>query len=113
MSSCTEPAEVESPTHPQRRRHPRYPLRSLAYVKLEQANGGIIRDLTESGIAIQAVAPLPANQEVRVSFDLLSPRVRIDALGRVAWTDPSGQGGIQFSGLPMRTQHALRDWLFT
>jgi hypothetical protein len=113
MSSWTETAELESRTHLQRRRHPRYPLRSLAYVKLDQANGGIIRDLTESGIAIQAVAPLQANREVKVSFDLHSPRVRIEALGRVAWTDPSGQGGIQLSSLAMRTQRALRDWLFT
>lgn len=113
MPYCTETAELELRTHPQRRCHPRYPLRSLAYVKLDQGNGGIIRDLTESGIAIQAVAPLQADREVKVSFDLLSPRVRVDAVGRVAWTDPSGQGGIQFNGLALRTQRALRDWLFT
>jgi hypothetical protein len=113
MPFCSESAEVESRTHPLRRRHPRYPLRSLAYVKLVQGNGGILRDLTESGIALQAVAPLQANTEVKLSFDLLSPRVHVEAIGRVAWTDSSGQAGIRFSDLTLRTQRALRDWLLT
>ena len=113
MSLCSEISEVETRTHPLRRLHPRYPLRSLAYVRLDQGNGGIIRDLTESGIAIQSVAPLRADTQIKLSFDLLSPRVHIETVGRVAWTDPSGQGGIQFSGLTLRTQRALRDWLLT
>jgi len=112
MPYCAETAEVESPTHRHRRRRPRYPLRSLSYVKLDQANGGIIRDLTESGIAIQSVAPLQPNREIKLSFDLISPRVRVETVGRVAWADSTGQGGIEFSGLPPRTQRALRDWLF-
>jgi hypothetical protein len=112
MPYCVETAEAEPQTHPLRRRLPRYPLRSLSYVKLDQANGGIIRDLTESGVAIQSVAPLQPNREIRLSFDLMSPRVRVETLGRVAWADPSGQGGIEFSGLTPRIQRALRDWLF-
>jgi PilZ domain/RDD family len=113
MAFCSEIAEVETRTHPLRRRHPRYPLRSLVYVKLAQGNGGIIRDLTESGIAIQVVAPLYANTELKLSFDLLSPRVHVETGGRVAWTDSSGQAGIQFSGHTLRIQRALRDWLLT
>jgi len=111
MQYCTEPAESESPVRHRRRQY-RYPLRSLSYVRLDQGNGGIIRDLTESGIAIQAVAPLHENQQLRVSFDLLSPRVRIETVARVVWADPSGQGGLEFSDLPVRTRRALRDWLF-
>jgi hypothetical protein len=112
MQYCTESAESESPTR-HRRRQSRYPLRTLSYVRLDQGNGGIIRDLTESGIAIQAVAPLRENQQLRVSFDLLSPRVRVEAIARVVWADAGGQGGLEFSALPLRTRRALRDWLFT
>lgn len=110
MQYCTDAAETESPVQ-HRRRHPRCPLRSLAYVRLDQGNGGIIRDLTESGIAIQAVARLQPEQRIRVSFDLLSPRVHVETTGRVAWSDVNGQGGIEFSELPLRTRRALRDWL--
>jgi hypothetical protein len=111
MSYAPQVAELGTSSHLLRRRHPRYRLRSLSYVKLDQANGGVIRDLTESGIAIQAVAPLHTGTELRLSFDLLSPRVRVDTGGRVAWADASGQAGIEFSGLTLRTQRALRDWL--
>ncbi|HEV2698045.1 MAG TPA: PilZ domain-containing protein [Terriglobales bacterium] len=113
MVYCPEITEVEPQVHRQRRQHPRFPLRSLSYVKLDQANGGIVRDINESGIAIQAVAPLQPNREVKLSFDLLSPRVRVETTGHVAWSDPSGQGGIQFSSLTLRTQRALRDWILT
>lgn len=112
MQSCTDSVQAASPTG-HRRRFSRYPLRSLSYVRLDQGNGGIIRDLTESGIAIQVVAALRENQQVRISFDLLSPRLHVEALARVAWADPGGQGGLEFSELPSRTKRALRDWLFT
>src|SRR5215510_2976935 len=103
MAFSTEAAAVcEAQPVARRRQYPRITLRSLAYVKLDHANGGIIRDLTESGIAIQAVGPLEPGQEVALRFDLLSPRVRIETRGRVAWADPGGQGGIEFSGLPPR-----------
>jgi PilZ domain-containing protein len=111
MAYCPEVLESERDVHPLRRRHPRHALRSLAYVRLDQANGGIIRDLTESGMAIQAVAPLQPDQELNLHFELLSPRVRVDARGRVAWSDSGGQGGIQLLGLTPRAQRALRDWL--
>jgi hypothetical protein len=87
-------------------------LRSLAYVKLDQGNGGIVRDLTETGIAIQAVGPMQPGQEVNLRFDLLSPRVRLETRGRVAWADANGQSGIEFDVLPPRMGRAIRDWLF-
>lgn len=113
MAFSTEAAVLEAQAMPRRRQHPRITLRSLAYVRLDQANGGIIRDLTESGIAIQAVGPLYPGQEMILRFDLLSPRVRIETHGRVSWADPGGQGGIEFSGLPQRMRQALRDWILT
>lgn len=96
-----------------RRAHPRFPLRSLAYVRLEHNNGGVIRDLTQSGIALQAVTPLHAGDEVTLRFDLFFPRVRIEVHGCVAWADDSGQAGICFASLPQRSQRAVRDWVFT
>ena len=96
-----------------RRRQPRFALRSLAYVNLDQANGGIIRDLGVSGIAVQAIAPLEPNQSLNLRFELLAPRVRVETRGQVCWADRSGQGGIEFCGLLPRTQNALRDWLLT
>lgn len=96
-----------------RRRHYRQKVQNLAYVRLDQANGGIIRDLSESGIAIQAVAPLRVNQEVSLRFELLNPRARVEARGRVAWADPLGQAGMEFLDIAERSRHLLKDWIFT
>ena len=97
--------------HPRRRSLPRYTLRSLAYVKLDHANGGIIRDISERGVALQAVTPLSPGAVLMLRFDLLSPRVRIEVPGHVAWSDDTGQAGICFSGLPPRQARALREWI--
>ena len=111
MAHCAEIPNAEPQTRLRRRRSPRHTLRSLAYVRFENGNGGIVRDLTESGVAIQAVAPLQVGQEVSVRFDLLSPRVRVETSGRVAWANANGQAGVEFSALSSRLHRALKDWL--
>lgn len=63
-------------------------------------------------MAIHAVAPLRPEEAVNVVFELLSPRVRVNVKGRVAWSDSSGQAGIQFYDFIPNSRRALRDWLF-
>ena len=111
MPYCAEAAEPALETIPRRRRCPRQTLRSLAYVNLNEGNGGIVRDISEAGLAVQAVGALRAGQEVSLRFDLFSPKVRVDTRGRVAWADPSGQAGIELIETSARTRRALRDWL--
>ena len=96
-----------------KRRHYRQRVQNLAYVRLDQANGGILRDLSESGIAIQAVVPLRVDQQVQLRFELLNPRTRIEARGRVAWADPLGQAGLKFLDIAERPKHLLKEWIFT
>src|SRR5947207_3268983 len=96
-----------------KRQHHRHQVNSLAYVNIGQGNGGIIRDLAEIGVAVQAVAPLQVNQQVQLRFELVSPRVRVETTGRVAWADSSGQAGFEFTGLQQRPRRLLKEWLFT
>jgi len=95
-----------------RRGHYRHRIQSLAYVNLDQSNGGIIRNLGDSGVAIQAVTPLQVNQQVFLRFDLTNPRVRVEATGRVAWADPVGQAGVEFLTLSQRSERLLKEWIF-
>jgi PilZ domain len=97
----------------QRRHEYRLPLQTLAYVNLDHANGGVIRDLTAAGMAVQAVSPLRPEQAVHVRFDLLGPRLRVEVPGRVSWADSNGRAGIEFLNLPRRSARLLKDWLFT
>jgi PilZ domain len=97
----------------QARTHYRHELRSLTYVTLDESNGGIIRNLNHEGVAVQAVAPLHPQQRVRLHFDLRSPRVRVETSGQVCWARSSGQCGIRFVDLPVRTGQQINAWIFS
>jgi len=93
-------------------RHCRHKIRSLAYVNINQSNGGIIRDLSEIGVALQAVAPLHSGDPVQLRLELHNPRVQIETTGSVRWANNSGQAGVQFHGLSQHARQLLKDWLF-
>jgi hypothetical protein len=99
------------------RRNPRRPyrqkIRTLSHVHLDASHGAILRDINEFGLAMQIVTPLAADQEVHLRFELPAPRVRIEAAGRIAWTDSWGQAGVQFLDLPPRSLRLLKEWIFT
>ncbi len=101
------------PTSGNQRRHYRHKIRTLAYVNLDSTNGGVLRDVSEFGITVQATAPLHPQHQVRLRFALANPHVRIEATGRVAWTDSLGQAGIEFLDLPQRSRRLLKEWVFT
>lgn len=99
---------------PQRhRRHYREKLRRTAYLNLDDSNGGVLRDLSEAGVALQAVAPLHLNQRLQLHLELPAPRMRVTVMGRVAWSDSNGQGGVEFLEVPARSRRLLKQWLFT
>jgi hypothetical protein len=89
----------------------RHELRSLTYVTLDQANGGIVRNLTHDGIGVQVVAALRPQQQLRVRFELRYPRLRVETRGEVMWATFSGQCGIRFLDLPDRTGRQINEWI--
>jgi len=97
----------------QARTHYRHEVRTLTYVTLDEANGGIVRNLNHEGVAVQAVAPLRQEQRVRLRFELRFPRLRVDASGQVNWARPSGQCGIRFVNLPALTRRQIDEWIFS
>ncbi len=112
-SNLVASAGTELASVPRNSRRPyRQKIRTLAHVNLDAANGAILRDLSEFGIAMQTVVPLAPDQQVQLRFDLPSPRLRIEAAGRIAWTDSWGQAGVQFVDLPEHSQRLLKEWVF-
>jgi hypothetical protein len=111
--NLVESQTSESAGVPRNSRRPyRQKIRSLAHINLDATNGAILRDLSEFGIALQTVTPLTPDQQVQLRFELPAPRVRIEAAGRIAWTDAWGQAGVQFVDLPERSQRLLKEWVF-
>jgi len=105
-------AILESPSQNRRLRY-RQKLRTLAYIRLDSANGGVLRDISEAGIAVQVLTPLRAGEQVHVGLDLLNPRLRFEVEAHVAWTDSLGQAGLEFRDLGPRSWRLLKEWLFT
>ena len=100
-----------SPARQARARH-RHELRTLTYVTLDQANGGIIRNLSHDGIAVQVVAAVRPRQQFRVRFELRYPRLRVETRGEVIWATFSGQCGIRFLDLSPRMARQIDEWIF-
>ncbi len=100
-----------SPARQTRAKH-RHELRTLTYVTLDLANGGIVRNLSHEGIGVQAVGALRPLQQLRVRFELRSPRVRVEARGEVTWATFSGQCGIRFLDLSPRMTRQINEWIF-
>ena len=90
----------------------RHEIHTLTYVTLDQANGGIVRNLTGQGMGVQAVAAPRPQQQVRLRFELRRPRVRIETRGEVMWSTSSGQCGIRFIDMPSAVTRQINQWVF-
>jgi hypothetical protein len=89
----------------------RHELRTLTYVTLDQANGGVVRNLTHEGVGVQAVAAVRPRQQLRVRFELRYPRLRVETRGEVVWSTFSGQCGIRFLDLSPRLARQIDEWI--
>lgn len=118
MSSLQESPKASSPVlRGERRLRYRRPFHHLAYVKLGSGNGGVLRDISDHGAALQAVVPLELGQTIDLHFELSGPaanasRRRMDIEGEVAWCSPSGQAGVRFQNLADATRRQLNEWIF-
>jgi PilZ domain/RDD family len=99
-------------TERQVRAQHRHELRTLTYLTLEQANGGIVRNLNQNGVGAQMVAAVPPRQHVRIRFELRHPRLRVETRGEVVWSTFSGQCGIRFLDLPAEIRRHINEWIF-
>ncbi len=95
-----------------RRTSLRQPVHSLAYVNLSQGNGGVILDLSETGVALQSVKPVGRSKEpVSMEFHLLETGSRVPLQGEVVWADDSGKAGIHFVDLSRFARRRLQEWM--
>lgn len=96
------------------RRSIRVLVQTLAFVSIDcHTEHAIILDLSEGGMAIQALAPVEASKVLQLRFDLPGTKNRIQVSGEIAWADASGRAGIRFVEVPEQCLNALKDWIFT
>ena len=89
----------------------RHELRTLTYLTVDHATGGVIRNLNQKGISAQMLKALRPGEKVRLRFELRRPKVHIEALGEVVWTTRSGQCGMRFLNLPRGMRQQINEWI--
>lgn len=99
------------PNLPERRAHARRPVRAIAYVQLDESNGGIILNISEGGFAVYAVASLMDDHLPHIRFQVPESNVWIEASGDILWRSESNRlAGIRFSGLSDDARAQIREW---
>ncbi len=106
-------SHFERHTHPpDRRTFARKQIRSLAYVELGKGNGGIVLNVSEGGMAIQAVMSLSGNELPQLRVQLAHSKKQIQAKGRIAWTGELRKlAGVEFVDLTEETRAQIREWV--
>jgi len=98
-------------TERQVRAQHRHELRTLTYLTLDHANGGIVRNLNQNGLSAQMVAAVRPSQQLRIRFELRHPRLQVETRGEVMWASVSGQCGIRFLDLPAEMRRKINEWI--
>lgn len=94
------------------RRHAlRQRVNTPAFASFDGVTGGMILDLSEEGMAMQAIEPLEAQAIVPLHLSLGEPAAYLETTGYVAWADALGRAGVRFSELPDEARERLRQWL--
>ena len=102
---------TENPRTSERRLHPRKQL-WFPYIQLGADNGGIILDISESGLAMQAFRSLTEDQLPAMRFQLSESRTWIETRGRIAWISASkNRAGMEFVDLPEEARDQIRQWV--
>jgi TonB family protein len=111
MSSTSFDSEEFRRAH-ERRRLPRLRLPSLAYVDVDADNGGILLNLSETGLALQAVAPFSGLTRVALRIQPPKPRKRLDLQAEITWLSESKkEAGLQFLELADNTRVEIANWI--
>jgi len=111
--AANEPRQSAGSLHvPERRTQVRRRVLSLEYIDLGSSNGGILLNLSEGGMYVQAVAGLSADDIPRVGFRLPDSGYLVKTDAKIAWVGESKKdAGIQFLNLPEEARLKIREWV--
>jgi TonB family protein len=108
ISSSTE----EFPRSGERRLLLRQRICSLAYLEVGSDNGGMVLDLSECGLALQAFNPLIGLTRVNLRIQPPKSRKRIVVAAEIIWLSESQtEAGLKFLELPEDARMEIADWL--
>jgi TonB family protein len=99
------------PDLPDRRKHTRIQLQSLAYLQLDSENAGVIINISEGGLAFQTAEIITGLVFPRMRFWLPKSNKWLEVSGKLVWEGKSRtEAGIQFIDLNEDVQQQIRSW---
>ena len=97
-----------------RRRHRRrLAVKELIGLHLGVGNRGIVVDVSEGGLRVQAASRVQLLPASLVRFQIPGCSTPVAASCEVAWADDFGKAGLRFTGFSGNSLHDLRRWLMT
>jgi TonB-like protein/PilZ domain-containing protein len=97
---------------PRARSHSRISVESITYVELCDKVGGLILNVSESGIAVQVAEKLVVQSFARLRFQLHKSDEWVETAGKLVWNNPSTkEAGIKFVNLPESAQALIKKWV--
>ena len=76
------------------------------------ANGGIVLNISEGGISVQAAAVLDASEPVTLWLEIPRVRNRVEVTAEIVWLSASKkEAGLRFVDLPESTLQQIRRWM--
>lgn len=105
----TRPPEVHGG---ERRQSARRSPFALTYVTLGENNGGIIANISETGMSVTAGEPLRESFLSRISFRLSQTDAAIETRAEIVWTSESKkEAGVRFVELREENRERIRTWI--
>lgn len=105
----SKPPEVSGGERRQRARHS---PAALTYVTLGDSNGGIIANISETGMYVTAGEPLRENFLSRVSFRIPQSDGAVETQAEIVWTSESRkEAGARFVELREESRELIRRWV--
>jgi len=94
------------------RRHSlRIPVKPLVYLTKETDTLGFILNLSEDGMAIQALEVLRQGRRMGFRFPLPKTKIEISGTADVIWGDSTGRAGLKFASLGEFDRFRLHRWI--
>jgi hypothetical protein len=102
----------KAPGFSDRRLHFRETFGSVTYVDLDSGNGGIILNISEGGLAVQAARAMIEDQLPCLRFRFSHSENWITEKGVIAWKSKSKKmAGVQFVDLSERSRIQISKWI--
>jgi len=94
----------------ERRQHPRRRI-PFSWIQLAEDNGGMVLDVSERGLSVQAVRSLTEGELPHIRFKIGKDQPWIESRGRIAWVNALNNiAGLEFIELADEARDQIRRW---